>query len=130
MMFFGFIFTGLAVLKRFNETQLQRQLRSTHLPGRSYRVEDGPMLAMLGVSCGIAAVLILGLYIHSEEVRVVYSKPYYLVVWCPLFLFALFRVWILAHRGEMDYDPVMELVKDPLNYILGTVGAVATYLAI
>jgi len=129
LMFFGFLFGSLSLLKRYNEVLLLSGSRES-APGRAYRAEDAETLRLFGVSCGVAAIVILALYINSAAVRETYSSPEFLAVWCPVLFFALTRLWILARRSELDQDPVLFVVADPVTYLLLLLGGAAFYLAI
>ena len=96
LMFFGFMFLGLALLKRHNEALLVTEGKPDDVPGRPYSRSESSILSMIGISCGIAAVLILALYVHSDEVQLVYQNPYYLVAWCPIVLF----LWLLSQKCD------------------------------
>ena len=92
LMFFGFMFMSLALLKRYNETQFASAQKMSRIPGRAYFASEGPMLSTLGISCGVAAVVILALDINSSDIRPAYRSPYLLVAWCPIILFSFARV--------------------------------------
>jgi hypothetical protein len=47
---------------------------------------------------------------------------------CPLVLYWLSRVWLLAVRGQLDLDPVLFAVRDRTSWVLG--GLAAAILAI
>ncbi len=38
---------------------------------------------------------------------VLYQRPLLLWLICPLLLFWISRMWLLAHRGEVDEDPIL-----------------------
>ena len=130
LMFFGFMFLGLALLKRHNEALLAAEGKTDDVPERPYSRSESSILSMIGISCGIAAVLILALYVHSDEVQLVYQNPYYLAAWCPIILFLLSRMWTSVVREQLDQDPVIHLLKDPITYWLTALGGIVTYLAV
>ncbi len=123
------MFTSLGFLKRYDEVELAREQGMAAIRGRAYRVSEAPALSALGVGCGIAAVVILTLYIHSDDIRLYYSNPHYLLAWCPIMLFAFARLWMSATRGELHQDPLMHLLRDRWTYGLATIGAVVAYVA-
>ena len=59
------------------------------------------------------------LYVNSPEVAVLYGKPDVLWLACPVLLYWISRVWIIAHRGEMHDDPIVFAVKDLQSLITG-----------
>jgi hypothetical protein len=95
------------MLKRYTELNLLLSDGRIEARGRGYRVDDLPLLQSLGGSAGYCAVLVLALYIDSPDSRVLYQQPYALWSLCPLILYWISRAWMLAHRGEMDDDPVV-----------------------
>jgi 4-hydroxybenzoate polyprenyltransferase len=38
---------------------------------------------------------------------------------CPLLLFWLSRVWLLAHRGQMHDDPIVFAMRDNVSRLTG-----------
>ena len=40
---------------------------------------------------------------------------------CPLVLYWLSRVWLLAGRGELDIDPVLFAVRDRISWVVGAI---------
>ena len=126
--FSTFFFFSLAVLKRFTEVQLLAQASSKRR--RDYQGEDMPMLAMWGVASGCASVVVLALYINSEEVTRLYRHPSYLWPVCLAILFWLNRVWMMANRRQLTYDPIIFAVKDVQSYLVACFVASAAWLAI
>ena len=124
-----FIFLSLAVLKRYVE--LGDQLASGRRPsGRDYEVEDLSLLRSLGAASGYLAVLVLALYINSPESLELYSRPKALWLLCPLMLYWVSRVWVMAHRGHMHDDPVVFAVTDRVSLCVGAMAALVAVFAI
>ena len=71
-----------------------------------------------------SAVVILSLYVQSPDVRMLYVAPEYLFLLCPIVLFWLSRTWLLAHRGELNEDPVTLAIRDRVSYGVGFASAV------
>ena len=130
LMFFGFMFFSLALLKRYDESLLANKRLQDHLPGRPYSSAESSALSAIGISSGIAAIVILALYIQSDAVQLVYRNPYYLVGWCPIILFSFSRMWTAAARERLDQDPLMHLLKDPVTYWLAVIGGMIAYFAV
>jgi 4-hydroxybenzoate polyprenyltransferase len=125
-----FLFLSLAMLKRYTElATLLADGRDT-ASGRGYRVEDLPLLQSLGSSAGYLAVLVLALYINSPESLQLYSHPKLLWLLCPLLLYWMSWVWVVAHRGRMHDDPVVFAVTDPVSRVIVLACAVVAYGAI
>jgi 4-hydroxybenzoate polyprenyltransferase len=127
--FSTFFFFSLAVMKRFNELRLLVK----HTAGATrhdYRAEDLGMLGMWGAASGCASVVVLALYINSEEVTRLYHHPAYLWPVCLAVLFWLCRVWMLANREGLPYDPVVFALRDGQSYVVGALVALAFFLAL
>ncbi len=111
-----FFFLTLAMAKRYSELVHAGNLVKSGNSGRGYRSDDRELLMALGVGSSFAAVVILSLYVHSQEVRVLYLSPEYLFLLCPIVLYWLSRNWLLAHRGELKEDPVTLAIRDRVSY--------------
>jgi len=111
-----FFFLSLAMAKRYSELLHANDLVASGNSGRGYRVDDRELLLSLGVGSSFSAVVILSLYVHSPEVRVLYLSPEYLLLLCPIVLYWLGRTWLLAHRGELREDPVTLAIRDRVSY--------------
>jgi len=114
-----FIFLSLALVKRVAElVEVRKRETASSAPsgklrGREYGTEDIAILQSLGTSSGYLAVLVLALYIHSEEVSDLYQGPELLWLIAPLLLLWVTRLWVVTARGYMDEDPIFHAVKDP-----------------
>jgi 4-hydroxybenzoate polyprenyltransferase len=111
-----FFFLSLAMAKRYSELVHAGNLLQSGNSGRGYRGDDRELLMALGVGSSFAAVVILSLYVHSQEVRILYLSPEYLFLLCPIVLYWLSRNWLLAHRGELKEDPVTLAIRDRVSY--------------
>ncbi len=122
-----FFFLNLAYVKRFSE--LRELPGESSLRARGYTRTDLEGLADLGVSSGYVSILVVALYINSPEVRTLYATPEALWLLCPLLVYWVSRVWLLARRGKMHDDPVVFALRDRVSYAIGAaallVGAVA-----
>lgn len=111
-----FIFLSLALVKRYTELHEVRERGETRkTPGRGYLASDFELLASLGGSSGYLSVLVLALYINEPQAHALYHHPHWLWAACPLLLFWLSRVWIIAHRGEMHDDPIVFALRDRMS---------------
>lgn len=116
LMFCLFFFLSLALAKRTTEVfQLRGELAKQ---GRGYVRGDRETLLMLGVSSAFASVLILSLYLSSSSVRSLYLSSGRLWLLVPLVLYWKMRLWIQTARGELESDPILSVVKDPVSYLL------------
>lgn len=110
-----FLFLSLALVKRYSElVETFRQGRA-RAPGRDYNVDDLPLVEMLGIASGFSAVMVLALYINGDTVERLY--PNREVVWLtvPVVLYWVSRIWLKAHRGELEDDPVVFALSDNLS---------------
>jgi 4-hydroxybenzoate polyprenyltransferase/phosphoserine phosphatase len=113
-----FIFLSLAIVKRYSELQAILQQNKNIPAGRGYSVNDINVLMSLGVSAGMASVLVLALYINNPDASGLY--PYKLWLWIlpPLLLYWISRVWMKSHRGEIHDDPVVFAATDWQSLVL------------
>lgn len=118
MAFSVFVFVSLAYLKRYIEIScIQRKDEAAH--GRGYSEEDGDAMFVLGVANITSSVLILALYISSEEVVKQYNRPEILWLLSFLMLYWGNRIWIGAKRNKISDDPVVFAIKDNVSRIVG-----------
>jgi 4-hydroxybenzoate polyprenyltransferase/phosphoserine phosphatase len=124
-----FIFLSLAMVKRYSEMLIVLQQQKEGAAGRGYLVQDLPVLMSVGTSSGLVAVLVFALYINNPETRSIYVQPLWLWLVPPLLLYWVSRVWMKAHRGEVDDDPVVFAIKDWQSLVIVTMAAVFFALA-
>lgn len=114
-----FFFLSLAMAKRHSELECAGHLVEQGDSGRGYLLKDRELLSMFGIASSFASVVILCLYVRSAEVNILYGNPAQLLWLCPVVLYWLSRVWLLATRGELDVDPVLFAVRDRVSWVLG-----------
>jgi 4-hydroxybenzoate polyprenyltransferase len=117
------VFLSLALVKRYAELRDSQDDSGLRARGRGYRTEDLDMLAQMGLSSALMSVVVLALYADSMAVRALYATPHLIWLLCPLVLYVLTRVWFLARRGEMHDDPLMFIITDWRNQLLGLAAA-------
>lgn len=126
-----FVFSGLAALKRYAELHNRTAQSSDFDNRRAYRQEDAAPLLSIGTSSFTGAIIALGLYLGSPDVRALYRTPDLLWLVCPILLGWSGRLWILAHRGELrDEDPVAFAVRDHWSHGAGLLAATIFLLAL
>ncbi len=113
-----FFFFSLGSIKRFAELKNLQKKSLSKAKGRDYQVEDLSFVASSGVASGYISVLVLALYINSDKVSSLYSVPEALWAILLLILYWISRIWLLAHRGEANEDPVIFTAKDAVSYII------------
>jgi len=116
-----FLFLSLAFVKRYAELQIQNEKGGAKLHGRGYYGSDAPLIQMLGITAGYAAVVVLAVYLNSDAVISQYRNPE--IVWgaVPVILFWISWIWMQAHRGRMHDDPLVFAVKDKASLLSGVV---------
>lgn len=112
-----FVFLSLALVKRCAELEFL-QIEGTQPQGRGYRMTDLSYLVSMGISSGFVAVLVLALYVDSQNGSVLYQEPRFLWGICPLFLYWIMRIWILTSRKEMMDDPVHFAIHDRISWMI------------
>ena len=132
--FFLFLFLALAVVKRQGELRALREAGRSEAGGRGYLAEDHLVMAALGAASGFGSVVILTLYIQSPEAAERYARPELLWLICPLLLYWLGRMALLAGRGKEsgrmpgDDDPVVFALRDRTSWLTG-LGVLAAFAA-
>lgn len=114
-----FIFLSLALVKRYTELLMLRHQGSQKTIGRGYHADDASMVAAFGAASGYIAVMVFALYVNSPAVLELYTQPALLWLACPVLLYWISRVWVLAHRGDMHDDPIVFAVRDMQSLITG-----------
>lgn len=125
-----FIFLSLALVKRYAELKTLLDAGKLTTEGRDYHVDDLSILQNLGSSAGYLAVLVLALYINSPDVQRMYDQPLLIGLLCPLLLYWISRVWLLAHRGNMPDDPVVFALTDKTSQGLAIASAIIIWGAL
>jgi 4-hydroxybenzoate polyprenyltransferase len=125
-----FLFLSLAFIKRYAELVIMRGVDGDHAKARSYELGDAELLASTGTASGYAAVLVLSLYIASGSVKVLYSTHEVLWLVCPLLLYWIGYLWMVAHRGNMYHDPLVFAMRDRTSRILILLMVAAALVAI
>lgn len=109
-------FLGLAVIKRTSDSILQSNCEKPS--GRAYLQMDLPILEMIAVGSCFSSMIILCLYIDSDQSSALYSNPFFLWAICPLLLYWYLRLILLAHRGKVLGDPIAYALKDTPSYLI------------
>lgn len=118
-----FLFLSLAFVKRYAELAMIQQNQGQQALGRGYHVDDLGLVGVVGPVSGYLAVLVFALYINSQAVLELYQKPQLLWLICPLLLYWITRLWLLAHRKQLRDDPFLFAVTDPATYVVAALTA-------
>ena len=106
-----FLFLSLALVKRVSELTRARQ-SGGEAKGRGYIHQDLEMLSSYGVSSSMASAVIFALYLDDPATSRLYATPELLWGALPVLLTWLMRVWMLAHRGQINEDPILFAARD------------------
>lgn len=122
-----FMFFGLAAMKRYGEL---RATKASNLSGRGYTAEDALPVIALGASSSLLSVLVLALYLNSDDVHELYRQSEWLWLVGPTLLYWQARLWTLAHRGSIQRDPLSFALRDPVSWACAALCLVFFSLAI
>lgn len=125
-----FTFLSLALLKRYTELESAQSTGKQQAIGRGYSVSDLPLIQSMGAAAGYMAVMVFALYINSPESLELYSHPKILWLLCPVLLYWMSRIWVIAHRGQMHDDPIVYAATDRTSQMVGLVGVAIVLAAI
>ena len=128
--FSTFLFLSLAFLKRHGELSTLAAHPAPAMRRRGYVPQDMEWLRTMGAASAYLAVLVLALYLNSDEVVKLYRKPAVLFLVCPLLLYWTSRMWLLAHRGRINEDPIVAAARDPSSYVVGVLVLLVLYAAL
>ncbi|MEL6679391.1 MAG: UbiA family prenyltransferase, partial [Pseudomonadota bacterium] len=119
-----FLFLSLAAVKRQSELADLEKRGALTTAGRGYNTADRPVVLGVVLAAGYCSVLVLALYVSSDEISSLYGRAEFLWLVCPLLLYWVSRVTIISHRGEMDDDPIVFAIKDRVSLgVFGIAGA-------
>jgi 4-hydroxybenzoate polyprenyltransferase len=128
--FSTFLFLSLAFLKRHGELSTLMAHPTPAVRRRGYVPQDMEWLRTMGAASAYLAVLVLALYLNSDEVVKLYRKPAVLFLVCPLLLYWTSRLWLFAHRGRINEDPIVAAARDPSSYVVGVLVLLVLYAAL
>lgn len=126
-----FFFLSIALVKRFIELDSAGNGENGHcLPRRGYMKDDRAAIGAMGVASGYLSVLVLALYVNSDQVLTLYSHPHDFWGLCLLVLYWISRLWFLAHRNELCEDPVFFAARDGVSWLVAGAGLCILLLAL
>jgi 4-hydroxybenzoate polyprenyltransferase len=70
-----FLFLSLAFVKRYSEVAVQLSQGRHGTQGRDYLITDLPLVEMLGIVSGFAAVVVMALYINGTSISAALPEP-------------------------------------------------------
>ncbi len=112
LIFSLFVFTSLALIKRFSELSMRESAGLADPSNRDYRITDLHVIAAMAAASAMNAVTVFSLYVSSSAVTPLYSRPWMLWLLTPLLLYWFGRALMMAHRREMPDDPILYAFRD------------------
>ena len=120
-----FIFAALALIKRYTELAGRLDANLPDLTNRSYRKIDLDIVSALAAASGFNAVTVFTLYVSSDTVRQLYTRPQMLWLISPIIMYWFGRILMLAHRRVVDDDPVLFAIRDRISVVtVALIGAI------
>jgi 4-hydroxybenzoate polyprenyltransferase/phosphoserine phosphatase len=117
--FCGFLFLGLALIKRTEEMAAVARSGGDRVAGRrGYFPNDVPILQSFGCASTFASGVVLALFVGSDAASSQYAMPGLLWAIVPLILFWECRLWLSTARGHMHDDPVVYATRDWVSWIV------------
>jgi 4-hydroxybenzoate polyprenyltransferase len=127
--FSTFLFLSLALVKRYAELVIMES-QSGVVQVRGYQIIDKDLIASLGSGSAYVAVLVLAIYISSGIAEIHYTRHQLIWLLCPLLLYWISYVWLVAHRGTIHDDPLVFTARDRISRIVILLGVLIWALAI
>lgn len=124
-----FLFFSLALIKRYAEMATLHGTGSVEDHVRGYLRQDGVLLVAQGLASGYLSVLVLALYTNTRMVQAPSGQYGLFWVICLLLLYWISHMWLMAHRGRIQGDPVAFALKDPVSRIIVVLAGVVMLLA-
>jgi 4-hydroxybenzoate polyprenyltransferase len=127
-----FLFLSLALVKRYVEldTVESEKPDEKRVMGRGYRKADLDMLSQLGVASGFAAVIVLALFVEGAGKSGLYTHRELIWLVCPIVLYIIGRIWVLAKRRELPDDPIFFIITDWRSHLMGAIVALVFFMAV
>lgn len=124
-----FLFFSLALIKRYAELASLPPNADVEPHMRGYLRQDGVLLVAQGMAAGYLSVLVLALYTNTRLVQA--PSGQYGLFWliCLLLLYWISHMWLMAHRGRIQGDPVAYALKDPVSRVIVVAAVIVTLLA-
>lgn len=117
--FSGFLFLGLAILKRVAELTALKEKRGSFAHRRGYSTADLRIMELLGCSASFSSSVVLALFVQQQEALSEYASPTLLWGTVPIILFWQCRLWLSTARGYMHDDPIIYSARDWVSWVAG-----------
>ncbi len=109
-----FFFLFLAGVKRWIEL---KRISSEAVSGRGYENSDMQFICNISYFSGLISVLVICLYIESQQALNLYKEPRLLWFIPIILLYWILETLLIVQRGQMDDDPVKYALKSKTSYI-------------
>ncbi len=120
-----FMFVALALVKRYVELIALLDADLPNPSNRNYLKSDLNIVAMLATAAAFNAITVFALYISSPAVIGLYRHPEVLWLACPVLMYWLGRLMMLAHRRLVNDDPVVFALRDWNSLVVASlIGAI------
>lgn len=106
-----FLFLSLAATKRLAELA-KSETATREGSRRGYRPDDLIVISQISISSGYLAVLVLALYFNQPYIVANLQGAWLLWGMLPFLIFWVSRATLVAHRGEMDDDPMIWAMRN------------------
>ncbi len=125
-----FFFLSLALLKRYAEIIDLCNRGGIQIERRGYACTDLNIICTMGVASGYISVLVLAFYVNSKEILLLYTHHHFFWILCLLAFYWVSRAWLLAHRGQMNMDPLVYALKDHMSQIVCLLSIIVILISI
>lgn len=115
MAFSMFMFLFLAIIKRHSEMVMRLNAGLSDPSNRNYKAVDINVLAGLAAAAGYSSVIVLALYIASDQARSLYHHSQFLWLACPLLLYWIARFVMMSQRQHIPDDPLVFALRDKVT---------------
>lgn len=115
--FSGFLFLGLAFLKRVTELSQPSRTDKRFISRRDYMSADIPILRTFGCASTFASGVVLALFVQREATAQQYASPGLLWGIVPVVVFWQCRLWLSASRNYMHDDPIVYSMHDWVSWV-------------
>ena len=117
LIFSLFLFFSLGSIKRYAEISNLEKINFDKVLGRNYTSLDLPIIKLLSIGFGIASIMILGLYINSDAVIILYSNPKILWTICIILAYWIYHLVSKSKLGLITDDPIIFAYKDLISWL-------------
>ncbi|HID67555.1 MAG TPA: UbiA family prenyltransferase [Roseibacterium sp.] len=112
-----FIFFALAAVKRLAELT-DSKTAGRENSRRGYIASDRHVISQMAITSGYLAVLVLALYVDEPSTQAKFGTPWLLWGVCPLLIFWVSRMVLVADRGQMHDDPMVYSLTNPTSRLV------------